>query len=61
VERVQIRMDAANAASARVPAKLGYRLLGDVQREVEAPGHTAVGLGGRGIDGRGLVATDDDA
>ena len=39
-DRVEIRMDQANAASARVPAKLGYRLDGDEQHERLARGHT---------------------
>lgn len=40
---VQIRMDRANAASARVPEKLGYRLVGTELREVLADGHTGLG------------------
>lgn len=44
VRSVQIRMDAANVASARVPAKLGYRLLGEISRDIAAPGHTGRGL-----------------
>ena len=40
VDRVEIHMDCANTASARVPEKLGYRLVGTEQREKLALGHT---------------------
>jgi len=40
IERVEIRMDQANAASAAVPPKLGYTLVGEEQREVVTSGHT---------------------
>lgn len=40
VERIEIRMDCANVASARIPDKLGYRLLHTEQREKRAVGHT---------------------
>jgi RimJ/RimL family protein N-acetyltransferase len=44
VERVIIRMDQANAASAAVPPKLGYRLDGEeTLREIVTPGHTGRG------------------
>lgn len=43
-QRVVIRMDRANVASARVPAKLGYVLDGEEPRERLAPGHTGRGL-----------------
>ncbi len=43
---VQIRMDCANVASARVPEKLGYRLVGTESHEVLAHGHTGVGTCG---------------
>lgn len=43
VERVIIRMDQGNIASARIPAKIGYRLLGDEARTIETPGHTGTG------------------
>jgi RimJ/RimL family protein N-acetyltransferase len=43
VDRVEIHMDCANIASARVPEKLGYRLLRTEQREKLAPGHTGKG------------------
>ena len=38
VERIEIHCDAANVASARVPARLGYRLDTVVEHEPEAPG-----------------------
>jgi RimJ/RimL family protein N-acetyltransferase len=38
VERIEIHCDAANAASAAVPARLGYRLESFVEHEPEAPG-----------------------
>jgi RimJ/RimL family protein N-acetyltransferase len=38
--RVEIRMDRANLASARVPAKLGYRMDGEEAHEPLARGHT---------------------
>ncbi len=44
VDQVEIRMDRANLASAAVPLKLGFRLLGHEKREVLAPGHTGRGL-----------------
>ncbi len=44
VHRVEIRMDRANAASAAVPGKLGFRLLGPEDREHLVPGHTGEGL-----------------
>ena len=37
-------MDKANAASAGVPARLGFKLLTEEDREVLAPGHTGRGL-----------------
>ena len=40
VDRIEIHMDCANLVSARVPAKLGYRLLRTEQREKLALGHT---------------------
>jgi RimJ/RimL family protein N-acetyltransferase len=40
VERMEIHCDDANAASAGVPAKLGYRLAGHVDHPQEAPGET---------------------
>ncbi|HUI01920.1 MAG TPA: GNAT family protein [Acidimicrobiales bacterium] len=40
VERVEIHCDDANAASAAVPAKLGYHLTGHVDHPKEAPGET---------------------
>jgi len=44
VQRVEIHMDKANAASAAVPRKLGYRLDHEEVRQVAAPGHTGHGL-----------------
>lgn len=44
VERVRICMDAANAASAAVPRKLGYSLVEEVEREVATPGQSGRGL-----------------
>lgn len=44
VDEVHITMDEANAASAGVPSKLGYRLHREEEREVLAPGHTGRGL-----------------
>jgi RimJ/RimL family protein N-acetyltransferase len=44
VDRVTIRMDEGNVASARVPAKIGFRLLGEEARKIETPGHTGKGL-----------------
>ena len=40
VDRVEIHMDWTNIASARIPAKLGYRLVRTEQREKLALGHT---------------------
>jgi ribosomal-protein-serine acetyltransferase len=44
VDRVQIRMDKANFASASVPPKIGFTLLGEESRPIEAPGHSGTGL-----------------
>jgi RimJ/RimL family protein N-acetyltransferase len=44
VERVKIRMDQANAASASVPPKIGFRLLAIEDRPLETPGHTGKGF-----------------
>jgi RimJ/RimL family protein N-acetyltransferase len=41
---VEIRMDKANAASARIPAKLGYELVGEEDRDIVTPAHTGRGL-----------------
>lgn len=40
VRRVEIRCDEANAASAAIPRKLGYRLARVDRRDPEAPGET---------------------
>jgi RimJ/RimL family protein N-acetyltransferase len=44
IDRVIIRMDRANVASASVPPKIGFRLLGEEDRPRETPGHTGTGL-----------------
>jgi RimJ/RimL family protein N-acetyltransferase len=44
VDRVTIRMDRGNVASAGVPPKIGYRLLGEEARKIESPGHTGKGF-----------------
>jgi RimJ/RimL family protein N-acetyltransferase len=44
IDRVMIRMDKANVASASVPPKCGFRLLGEEVRPLETPGHTGTGL-----------------
>jgi RimJ/RimL family protein N-acetyltransferase len=38
VRRMEIHCDAANQASAAVPARLGYRLVGSEEHQPEAPG-----------------------
>ncbi len=43
VERIEIRMDRANTASAAVTRKLGYRLDHEEVRPIEASGHTGMG------------------
>jgi RimJ/RimL family protein N-acetyltransferase len=43
-ERVGIRMDQANVASAAVPRKLGFALVGEEDREILTPGHTGRGF-----------------
>ena len=40
VTHVEIHHDVANVASGRVPARLGFRLVGDEPRTIEAPGET---------------------
>jgi RimJ/RimL family protein N-acetyltransferase len=44
IDRVVIRMDKANVASASVPPKIGFRLLAEEVRPLETPGHTGTGL-----------------
>jgi RimJ/RimL family protein N-acetyltransferase len=44
VDRVTIRMDQGNVASASVPPKIGYRLLSEEARKIESPGHTGKGF-----------------
>ncbi len=38
IRRMEIHCDAANGASAAVPARLGYRMVGSEEHEPEAPG-----------------------
>jgi RimJ/RimL family protein N-acetyltransferase len=40
---VQIHMDRANLASAAIPPKLGFRLVGEEEREILTEGHTGSG------------------
>lgn len=42
VDRVEIKHDAANVASAGVPARLGFRRVGGEPREPKAPAKTGV-------------------
>lgn len=44
VDRVQIRMDKANVPSASVPPKIGFTLLCEESRPIQAPGHSGTGL-----------------
>ncbi len=44
VDRVEIHMDIANIASARIPEKLGYRLLRTEERDKLAVAHTGESL-----------------
>jgi RimJ/RimL family protein N-acetyltransferase len=44
VDRVEIHHDRANAASGRVPARLGFELAGEVHRAPESPGEDGVEL-----------------
>ena len=44
IERVEIHMDKANAPSAAVPRKLGYRLDREEPRDILALAHTGTGL-----------------
>ena len=44
VQRVIVRMDQANVASAAIPGKLGYRLVGtELDRDIVTAGHTGKG------------------
>jgi ribosomal-protein-serine acetyltransferase len=40
IKKIRISMDAANAASAGVPRKLGFTFLGEVPRDIVASGHS---------------------
>lgn len=44
VDEIQVRMDCANGASARVPDKVGFRMIGEEARPISTPGHTGRGL-----------------
>lgn len=44
IDRVEIRCDEANRASAAVPRKLGYRLIEVIDRPSAAPGETGRGM-----------------
>ncbi|HQT99167.1 MAG TPA: GNAT family protein [Acidimicrobiales bacterium] len=44
IAEVEISMDVANVASARIPAKLGFSLRGEFDRAIRAPGHTGRGF-----------------
>jgi RimJ/RimL family protein N-acetyltransferase len=43
VEQIVIRMDVANLASAAIPPALGFRLMGEEERDIVASGHTGRG------------------
>jgi ribosomal-protein-serine acetyltransferase len=42
IERVEIHHDRVNHRSGRVPARLGYRLVAEVRRPLQAPGESGV-------------------
>jgi ribosomal-protein-serine acetyltransferase len=42
IERVEIHHDKANAASRRVPEKLGYEFVGEAPSEIDAPGQMGI-------------------
>jgi ribosomal-protein-serine acetyltransferase len=42
IERVEVHHDKANVASPRIPEKLGYTLVAQVPRSVEAPGEVGI-------------------
>ena len=44
IDRVEIKHDAANRVSGRVPERLGFRLVGEESREIGAPAETGVHL-----------------
>jgi RimJ/RimL family protein N-acetyltransferase len=43
-ERIDIYMDEANSASVAVARRAGYQFVGEVDRDILAPGHTGRGL-----------------
>ena len=52
VATVTISMDRANAASAKVPEKLGFHRDEEYERDIETPGHSGAGIAWRiGHDG----------
>ncbi len=42
IERIEVHHDVANIVSAKVPARLGFTLIGDVEAEIEAEADTGV-------------------
>jgi ribosomal-protein-serine acetyltransferase len=42
IERVEIHHDRANEASSRIPRKLGFAFIGEVEDEVSAPGEVGI-------------------
>lgn len=44
IDSVEIGMDRANLASARIPEKLGFAFVGEREKLIRAPGHTGRGL-----------------
>ena len=44
IDRVEIKHDAANRVSGRVPARLGFQLVGEESRVIAAPAETGVHL-----------------
>ena len=55
VDRVTIRMDQGNVASAMVPPRIGYRLLSEEARKIETPRHTGKGWCGCATEIRELL------
>ncbi|HEY1223206.1 MAG TPA: GNAT family N-acetyltransferase, partial [Acidimicrobiales bacterium] len=44
VQVVEVQMDVTNLASSRVPQKLGFRRVAEIQRDIQVPGHSGRGL-----------------